>query len=146
MLNTVPGGPSLYFDIHNTQGTNRHLSVSENMSVQNKNGNHHVAGTNKGSAQNCIVKEARVETPGFIADNRTRKSSGRNSEAQFVREEYLISSDNDNKLISKSVDTFKQNDKKALKFQEVRSEKLKSYDDSETHTVIRAADNLQATS
>jgi hypothetical protein len=145
MLNTVLGGPSLYFDINNAQGINRHLSVSENVSVQNRNRNHRVAGANKESAQNCVVKEARVETPGVVADHRTGKNSVRNSEAQLVREEYLISSGNDNKVIRKSVDIFKQNDKNALKFREVGSEKLKSYNDSETRTVIRAADNLQVT-
>jgi hypothetical protein len=40
---------------------------------------------------------------------------------------------------------FKQSDKQAFKFQEAHSEQLKSYDDCETHTMIRAADDLQAT-
>ena len=144
MLNTVLDGTSLFFDINNAQGINRSLPISENMSVQNKKENSHLSGTDRESTQNCIVKEARAETQGFVVNNRTSRNSVRNSKAQFLREE-LISSDNGNKLIRESVDVFKQRDKQALKFQKPRSEKLKSYDDCETHTVIRAADNLQET-
>jgi hypothetical protein len=145
MLNTVLDGTSLYFDIDKAQDINRNLSIFENMSVENKNENHHFSGTDKEGTQNCIVKEANVERPGFIVNNGTRKNSVRNSKAQFLREEYFITSDNENKLIRKSVDIFKQSDKQALKFQKTQSETLKSCDDCETHTVIRAADNLQAT-
>jgi len=141
VLTTVLDGTSLIFDTNKAQGINR----SENMSVQNKKGSHHLSGTDKESTQNCIVKEASVETPGVIVNNRTRKNSVRNSKAQFLREEYFIGSDNENKLIRESVDIFKQGDKQALKFQGAQSKKLKSYDDCETHTVIRAVDNLQAT-
>jgi hypothetical protein len=145
MLNTVLDGTSLFFGINKAQGVNRSISVSGNVSVKNKNEYHHLSGTDKEGTQNRTVKEARVETPGFIVNNRTRKNSVRNSKAQFLREEYFTNSDNENKLVTKSVDIFKQSDKQALKFQKTHSEKLKSYDDCETHTVIRAADNLQAT-
>lgn len=145
MLNAVLGGASSFFDIGKARGINRSLSISENMSVENKNENHHLSGTDKEGTQNCADKEASVETAGFTVSNRTRKNSVRNSKVQFLREEYFISSDNENKVVRESVDIFKQSDKQAIKFQETQSEKLKSYDDFETHTVIRAADNLQAT-
>lgn len=145
MLNTVLDGTSLFFDINKAQGINRSLSVSKNMPVQNENENHHLSGTDKEGTQICTVKETRVETPGFIANNRTRKNCLRNSKAQFLREKYLINSDNENNLIKKSVDIFKQSEKQTLKFQKIQSEKLISYDDCETRTMIRAADNLQST-
>jgi len=144
MLNTVLDGTSL-FDINKAQGINRCLSVSEHMSVQNKKENRHFFGTDKGNVQNITVKEASVETPGFIVNNRTRENSVRNSKAQFLREEYFISSDNETNLTRKSVDIFQQSDKQALKFQKAHSEKRKSSNDCETHAVIGAADNLQAT-
>jgi hypothetical protein len=145
MLNTVLGGTSLLFDINKAQGINRSISISENMSVQNKNENRHLSGTDKERTHNCTDKKARVDTPGFIVNNRPRKNSVRNSKVQFLREEYFINNDNENKLVRKSVDIFKQSDKQALKYQKTQSEKLKSYDDCETHTVFREADNLQAT-
>jgi hypothetical protein len=145
MLNTVLGGTSLFFDIDKAQGINRSISISENMSVQNKNENHHLSGTDKEGTHNCTVKEARVKTPGFIVNNTPGKNSVRNSKVQFLREEYFINSDSEDKLVRKSVDIFKQSDKQALKYQKTQSEKLKSYDDCETHTMIREADNLQAT-
>jgi hypothetical protein len=140
MLNTVLDGASLFFDVSKAQGMDR----SENMSVQNKKGNHHLSDTDKEGTQNCTVKEASVEIPGFIVNNRTGKNSVRNSKVQFLREEYFIGSGNENKLIGESVDMFKQSDKQTLKFQGAQSVKLKTYDDGETHTVIGAGDNLQA--
>jgi len=145
MLNTVLDGTSLFSDINKAQGINRSLSISEHMSVQNKKGNSHLSGTDKGNVQDCTVKEASVETPVFIVKERTRENSVRNSKAQFLREEYFLSSDNENNLTRESVDIFKQSDKQAWKFQKAHSEKLKSSNDCETHAVIGAADNLQAT-
>jgi hypothetical protein len=146
ILNTVLDGTPLFFDINKAQGTNRSLSSGGSTVVQNKKENHCLSGADKETRQNCTVEEARVETPGFIVNNRTRKNSVKNSKVQFAREEYLIGSDKENKPMKKSVDIFKQSDKQALKFQEAQSEKLKLYDDCETRTMIRTVDNSQATS
>jgi len=145
MLNTVLDGTSLFFGINKAEGINKSISINEHMSVQNKKENHHLSGTDKGNLQNCTVKEASAETPGFGVNNRTRENNVRNSKAQFLREEYFVSSDNENNLTRESVDIFKQSDKQSLKFQKAQSEKLKSSNDCETHAVIRAADNLRAT-
>jgi hypothetical protein len=144
-FNTVLDGTPLFFDISKAQGTNRSLSSGENTLVQNKKENHLLSGADKESRQNYIVEEARIETPGFIVNNRTRKNSVKNSKVQFARGKYLITSGNENKSIKKSVNIFKENDKQTLKLQEAQSEKLKSYVDCETHTTIRSADNSRAT-
>jgi len=144
MVNTVLDGTSLFSDINKAHGISRSVSTGEHMSVQTKKENRHLSGTDKGNVQNFTVKDASVEAPGLVVNNRTRENSSRNSKAQLLREEYFISSDNENKLIRDSVDVFIQSDKET-KFEKAQSEKPKSSDDRETNAVVGAADNLQAT-
>jgi hypothetical protein len=146
ILNTVLDETSLFFDTSKAQGINKSLPIGDNRSVRNKKKSHHLSGADKETRQSYVVEKARAETPCTISNTKPRKNSVRNSKVHFVAEEYVISSDSENKSIKTSVDVFKQSDKKVLKFQEALSEKLESYDDCETRTMIRATDNCRATS
>jgi hypothetical protein len=142
ILNTVLDETPIFFDITKDQCLYRSPSTVENTSVQNMKENCPLPGPDK-KRERCSVQGTMVETTGFVADDTTRKNRGRNPKVHFGIGEYL--NDNENKSIKKPLEVPKQNEKKAVKLQEVQSEKLESRDYHKPCATIKTADKCRTT-